>query len=125
MWPIHRNHTGHPASTFTSLNCVAHTQPLKMQATMINSMNLSATTAVPRTSVRRCNGVFASRPVQLRCNRMVIRAEADKSIEAKAPNVDRSKTENIEAGNISNENAEKRADIGKTREPTPTGAHAF
>lgn len=56
---------------------------------------------------------------------MVIRAEADKSIEAKAPNVDRSKTENIEAGNISNENAEKRADIGKTREPTPSGAHAF
>ena len=52
---------------------------------------------------------------------MVIRAETDKSIEAKAPTVDRSKPENIEAGNISNENAERRADIGKERAPTPTG----
>lgn len=52
---------------------------------------------------------------------MSVRAEADKSVNSQTPNVDRSKTENIEAGNISNENAEKRADIGKTREPTPTG----
>lgn len=52
---------------------------------------------------------------------MAVRAEADKSVTSQTPNVDRSKTENIEAGNISNENAEKRADIGKTREPTPTG----
>jgi len=52
---------------------------------------------------------------------MGVRAEADKSVNSQTPNVDRSKTENIEAGNISNENAEKRADIGKTREPTPAG----
>lgn len=52
---------------------------------------------------------------------MSIRAEADKSVESQTPNVNRNKTENIEAGNISNENAEKRADIGKGREPTPAG----
>lgn len=52
---------------------------------------------------------------------MSIRAEADKSVESQTPNVNRNKTENIEAGNISNENAEKRADIGKDREPTPAG----
>ena len=52
---------------------------------------------------------------------MTVRAETDESIKSKTPTVDRSKTENIEAGNISNENAEKRADIGKTREPTPAG----
>ena len=52
---------------------------------------------------------------------MTVRAEADKSVKSQTPNVNRDKTENIEAGNISNENAEKRADIGKTREPTPTG----
>ena len=55
---------------------------------------------------------------------MSIRAEADKSIKSDTGNVDRSKTQNIEAGNISNENAEKRADIGKTREPTPTGDYS-
>ena len=55
---------------------------------------------------------------------MVVRAESDESIKAKTPQVDRSKPENIEAGNISNENAEKRADIGKTREPTPAGTIA-
>lgn len=52
---------------------------------------------------------------------MSIRAEADKSVKSQTPDVDRSKASNIEPGNISNENAEKRADIGKTREPTPTG----
>lgn len=57
----------------------------------------------------------------MRSNRMVIRAEADKSVKSQTPSVDRSKPENIEAGNISNENAEKRADIGKDRAPTPTG----
>ena len=55
---------------------------------------------------------------------MSIRAEADKSVESQTPNVNRNKTENIEAGNISNENAEKRADIGKNREPTPAGTSA-
>lgn len=61
----------------------------------------------------------------VRSNRMTIRAEADKSKKAETPTVDRSKTENIEAGNISNEGAEKRADIGKTREPTAAEAQAF
>eukprot|EP00891_Asterochloris_glomerata_P000655 jgi/Astpho2/655/Aster-04494 len=41
------------------------------------------------------------------------------------PQVDQSKTKNIEAGNISNQNAEKRADIGATRAPTFTEAQAF
>lgn len=37
------------------------------------------------------------------------------------PKVDQSKVENIAAGNISNENAEKRADLGATRPPTLFG----
>ena len=37
------------------------------------------------------------------------------------PNIDQSKTENIQPGNISSENAEKRADIGATRPPTLFG----
>ena len=89
---------------------------------MLQSANLSLTAAAPRTSLRSCRAVFASRPVLMtRLNRLMIRAEADKSTKSEVPTVDRSKTENIEAGNISNENAEKRADIGKTREPTPAG----
>ena len=55
---------------------------------------------------------------------MSVRAEADKSVKSETPTVDRSKTQNIEPGNISNEGAEKRADIGKTREPTPGGTAA-
>ena len=39
--------------------------------------------------------------------------------------IDRSKVENIEPGNISNEAAEMRADIGKDRPPTFTEAQAF
>jgi len=92
-----------------------------MQTTMANTMNLSLSRAAPLSSVRRCNAL-ASRPARVvRNTRMAVRAEADKSVNSQTPNVDRSKTENIEAGNISSENAEKRADIGKTREPTPTG----
>ncbi|KAL0035380.1 hypothetical protein WJX77_003777 [Trebouxia sp. C0004] len=92
---------------------------------MANTMNLSLGRAAPLSSVRRCNAL-ASRPARLvRNNRMAVRAEADKSVNSQTPNADRSKTENIEAGNISNENAEKRADIGKTREPTPSEAQAF
>lgn len=37
------------------------------------------------------------------------------------PKVDQSKVENIAAGNISNENAERRADLGATRPPTLFG----
>ena len=37
------------------------------------------------------------------------------------PNVDQTKVQNIAAGNISNENAERRADIGATRPPTLFG----
>ncbi len=37
------------------------------------------------------------------------------------PNIDQSKTENIQPGNISSENAERRADIGATRPPTLFG----
>ena len=37
------------------------------------------------------------------------------------PRIDQSKVENIAAGNISNENAEKRADLGATRPPTLFG----
>ena len=87
-------------------------------------MNLSLSRAAPLSSARRCSAL-ASRPARLvRGNRISIRAEADKSVESQTPSVNRNKTENIEAGNISNENAEKRADIGKTREPTPTGESA-
>ena len=39
------------------------------------------------------------------------------------PSVDQSKVENIAAGNISNENAEKRADLGATRPPTLFGEY--
>ena len=38
-----------------------------------------------------------------------------------APKVDQTKTQNIAAGNISNENAERRADIGASRPPTLFG----
>lgn len=37
------------------------------------------------------------------------------------PSVDQSKTQNIAPGDISNENAERRADIGATRPPTLFG----
>lgn len=37
------------------------------------------------------------------------------------PSVDQSKVQNIAAGNISNENAEKRADLGAVRPPTLFG----
>ena len=37
------------------------------------------------------------------------------------PSIDQSKTENIQPGNISSENAERRADIGATRSPTLFG----
>ena len=39
--------------------------------------------------------------------------------------MDRSNVSNVEPGNISNENAEKRADIGKTRPPTFTEAQVL
>lgn len=41
------------------------------------------------------------------------------------PKVDQSKVQNIAAGNISNDNAEKRADIGATRPPTLFGELKF
>ncbi|DBA68307.1 TPA: hypothetical protein ACH3X2_013625 [Trebouxia sp. C0005] len=41
------------------------------------------------------------------------------------PNIDQSKTENIQPGNISNENAERRADIGAKRPPTLFEAQSF
>lgn len=41
--------------------------------------------------------------------------------DVKEPNIDQSKTENIQPGNISSENAERRADIGATRPPTLFG----
>lgn len=41
------------------------------------------------------------------------------------PNIDQSKTENIQPGNISSENAERRADIGATRPPTLFEAQSF
>lgn len=88
-------------------------------------MNMSLSRAAPLSSARQCSAL-ASRPARLvRGNRMSIRAEADKSVESQTPNVNRNKTENIEAGNLSNENAEKRADIGKSREPTPAGTSAI
>ena len=95
-----------------------------MQTTMSNTMNMSLSRAAPLSSARRCSAL-ASRPARLvRGNRMSVRAETDKSVESKTPDVNRNKPENIEAGNISNENAEKRADIGKNREPTPAGTKA-
>ena len=84
-------------------------------------MNLSLSRAAPLSSVRRCTAL-AVRPARLvRNSRFSVRAEADKSVKSQTPDVDRSKVENIEPGNISNESAEKRADIGKDRPPTPTG----
>ena len=41
--------------------------------------------------------------------------------DVKGPGVDQRKTENIQPGNISNENAERRADIGASRPPTLLG----
>lgn len=45
--------------------------------------------------------------------------------DVKEPTIDQSKPENIQPGNISNENAERRADIGATRPPTLLEAQAF
>ncbi|DBB06143.1 hypothetical protein WJX82_003844 [Trebouxia sp. C0006] len=45
--------------------------------------------------------------------------------DVKEPNIDQSKTENIQPGNISSENAERRADIGATRPPTLFEAQSF
>ena len=41
--------------------------------------------------------------------------------DVKEPVIDQTKPENIVPGNISNENAERRADIGATRPPTLLG----
>lgn len=41
--------------------------------------------------------------------------------DVKGPGIDQRKTENIQPGNISSENAERRADIGATRPPTLLG----
>ena len=45
----------------------------------------------------------------------------EQTMDVSEPKVDQSKVENIAAGNISNENAERRADLGATRPPTLFG----
>lgn len=121
LWPgrprtTKRIHPAHHIKSYRTSNTA-----IEMQTTMANTMNLSLSRAAPLSSVRRCTAL-AIRPARLvRNSRFSVRAEADKSVKAQTPDVDRSKIENIEPGNISNEAAEKRADIGKERPPTPTG----
>ena len=97
-----------------------------MQSIQCSTFSLTARpTQVQRRSLRRVQSV--------RPNRLVVRAEEEKPGEKivadvdqyeKVPTgVDRTDTRNIEAGNISNENAERRADIGKERIPTFPGEH--
>jgi len=78
-------------------------------------------------SVRRnlLSSSVRSAPVCSRNSRLIVRAEEDKSIKAQNPVVDRSDTRNIEAGNVTPEGAEKRADIGKERKPEFSEAQAF
>jgi len=69
-----------------------------------------------------------------RTQRLTVRAQENKPGEKivedadqyeKVPTgVDRTDTRNIEAGNLSNENAERRADIGKERIPSFPGEEA-
>ncbi len=94
----------------------------------MQSLKCSTFSARPAQVQRRS---LARRAQTARPNRLVVRAEEEKPGEKivsdvdqyeKVPTgVDRTDTRNIEAGNISNENAERRADIGKERIPTFPG----
>ncbi|KAK9808432.1 hypothetical protein WJX73_004832 [Symbiochloris irregularis] len=75
---------------------------------------------------------LASRPAPLAVTQRSVRSRAQNERQGnqvvtkdEVINPDQSKVENIEPGNISNENAEARADIGKTRPPSFTEAQAF
>lgn len=88
---------------------------------IVNSRVLLAKPGSPRRSALRVRAAKGAR-------RSVIRhiSEGTEQInDVPEPTVDQSKTENIQPGNISNENAEKRADIGATRPPTLFGVFLF
>ena len=102
-----------------------------MQTIQCGSLSLTARPAqFQRRSLNRGAQVA-------RTQRLAVRAQEDKKppgekivgdvdqYEKVPTGVDRSDTRNIEAGNISNENAERRADIGKDRIPTFPGEHCF
>jgi len=90
-------------------------------------MTLASSVARPCTcaaGVRRSAPVNMPRIAQMGRRSLLVRAEKtdDKTW---TENVDRSKIEQVEAGNLSNENAEKRADIGKDRLPNVSEVQSF
>lgn len=98
--------------------------------TMTMSSMHSAKPAAVRTTAqlrRSAAGVQRAplRSVLRRAEDGAPRARANEAIEQiddiKEPVVDQTKSQNIQPGNISNENAERRADIGATRPPTLLG----
>lgn len=102
-----------------------------MQTIQCGSLSLTARPAqFQRRSLNRGAQVA-------RTQRLAVRAQEDKKppgekivgdvdqYEKVPTGVDRTDTRNIEAGNISNENAERRADIGKERIPTFPEVQAF
>jgi len=68
--------------------------------------------------------VLAARP-SLRKDAVAFSPEKNQSAGLSTEEPDRSKIENVDVGTLSRENAERRADIGKTREPTVSEAQAF
>jgi len=77
---------------------------------MSSTMQMSSVRSVAQRSVLSARPVMAP----LRMNRMVVRAEVQKAEDQATvtPNTDRSDIRNIEAGNLSNNAAERRADAG-------------
>ena len=89
---------------------------------MTMAMSMAAPVCAPFRAASRPCTLAQSRRAVLVCSRRratVARAEIKQDVDQKmvTPDVDRSDVSQVEAGNLSNENAEKRADIGKSRSP--------
>ncbi len=105
------------------MTAMSHTSAIRsrVQLSVVGSQRRSALSCNPVSSARRSvvrhvgEGSGPQDPAGPR-------GETTEQIrDVQEPNIDQSKTENIQPGNISNENAERRADIGATRPPTLFG----
>lgn len=101
------------AAMTMSISSIQTSRPVALRAT---AQARRSVLGVQRTPVR---------PVLRRAEGDVPRPRPNEAIEQiddiKEPIVDQTKSQNIQPGNISNENAERRADIGATRPPTLLG----
>ncbi|DBA82125.1 hypothetical protein WJX77_005557 [Trebouxia sp. C0004] len=101
-----------------------------MSHTSVLTSRVQLSVVSQRRSTLRCNPVLSARRSVIRRagpqEPAGPRGETTEQIsDVPEPSIDQSKTENIQPGNISNENAERRADIGATRPPTLFEAQSF